>query len=209
MTKIVFIAALVLGTMAQAGIKSVDYFEKVKFDKMSAAEAFSTQKYEKQYAHVLFPGTATYVNTTFGVCVDGKTVKTIKPVGYCVAYSATKKGETKTFSSKADADNYGGNVTCSKQVYKDLSSPLNYTATECAVWAVDTKMAGPAKTFTYWGSAKDYADNNDDAESNAAPYCVKQVQVAKTISTVYSIKYFFEGAELGSKKYSMRSCRDM
>ncbi len=209
MTKIVFIAALVLGTMAQAGIKSVDYFEKVKFDKMSAAEAYSTQKYEKQYAHVEFPGTATYVNSTFGVCVDGKTVKTIKPIGYCVAYSATKKGETKTFNTLAAADSYGGNVTCSKQVYKELSSPLNYTATECALWAVDTKMAGPAKTFKYKNSAQDYADNNDDAESNASPYCVKQVQVAKTISTVYAIKYFLDGAELGSKKYSIRSCQDM
>ncbi len=199
--------ATIIGLAAVAQAKNTKFENQQDFNRLTAAQAMASAKYEKHIQTIHMPGSSTWSNPAYGLCTDGKIVKTTAPVTTCVQWSSTKDGQTKKFNFKTDADAYGNNVQCSATTSKILSSTIGYSQEECVLWGVQTKNAGGVKTFKSLGLAKNFADNSDDAASNATATCMDSVLVAKTIPTTYTVEFFLDDESLGKHSYNMSTCK--
>ena len=204
MKALLTMSIVILATIAQAKTTKNDLNEKVKFNNLTALEAFASNHYEKSVWNIQMPGTSTWLNPAYEMCITGNSVTSTRPITKCTQWSASDDGTTKTFNSMSDADAYGNNVQCSKSESKILSSPISYSVMECVLWGVQSENFG-IKTFKYLGFAKQFADSNQAAHG-AKAQCMQKAVVSKKVPTTYKVDFTLNDEKMGTHVYSIRNC---
>ncbi len=197
MTKLMVIALMFVSSVASA----FDYQSnaEAKFKTLSATEALAAG-YKTRVYSIYMPGTSSWFNPMTELCVNGNTVQTKTPKSYCTTWAATKDGDTRVFTNKNNADDYGSNVRCVEETAPVIvGSPIAYTAEVCATWS--SIQDGETKYFTTKNAAENYGGNAN---------CVENKTVNRTIPTTYAVEFYRNSIEddkyLGSHTYGMAKC---
>lgn len=200
MKKLILVTVMFFSSLGFA----VDYqaAAEAKFDGLSAVEALQAGFKVRAFS-IHMPGTSSWFNPMTELCVNGKTIQTITPKSYCVAWKSTEDGKTKIFNRQSDAEAYGGSVSCAeKTVPAIVSSPIVYQDEVCATWQA-TNKDGDVKTFSSVIAAKNFSKND-------SALCVAEKVVTKTMPTSYKAEFYRNSVDsdnyLGSHTYSIRSC---
>jgi hypothetical protein len=196
------VVALILG-LCVSNAFAWDYQSQAeaKFKAMTAEEAYASD-FKKEIMNIQMPGTSTWVKPT-GLCMDGGTVRTVNPIGFCVEWTGKNDdGKTVTVDNYWDAKETFGSTSdkCSAQVFKIFSTPINYPASKCAKWSAKTSEDG-VKYFTSKSKAEDYGNNVT---------CVETVNYTAKFPTTFAVKFYRNSLDdsryLGTHTYGIGRC---
>lgn len=201
------VVALIVGLCVSTAFAKDDkqMQAEAKFKAMSAQEAFASG-FKQRIMDVQMPGTSTWVKPT-GLCIQGNTVRTVDPIGYCVQWTGKNDdGKFVTVDTYWEAKNvFSAHPAslCSAQVYQILSTPIRYAATKCTMWSAKGGDDDNWKTKYFSSQSK-----ADDYGSNVT--CVETQNYTAKFPTSFEVKFYRNSFEnnryLGSHTYGIGRC---
>ena len=176
---------------------------KAQFAKMSASQAWNSV-FKKQIFDFQMPGSSTWINPVYGACIDGNTMRTLRPVSKCVAWTGkNNSGDKVTVYNLVEANKC--DLACSATKNAILSSPMNYEANICTLWSA---KGGDDDNWQV-----KYFNTKKDAENySARAECARWEVVTKALPRNFEVKFFRNELQshryLGKHTYAIRSCNE-